>query len=91
MYNKLPADIKTEKHLIYNFEIELNNKHNNLIDGKIFNIVRIFIYYFQWYVIVIKEEDGNHKYFMVFIFANNHIFYYRINSIEDYCNIANRL
>ncbi len=46
MCNKLPAEIKTEKHLIYNFEIELNNKHNNLIDGKIFNIVRIFIYYF---------------------------------------------
>ena len=29
------------------------------MDSKNFNIVRIFIYYFQWHVTVIKKGDGN--------------------------------
>ena len=57
----------------------------NLINGpKTFNIVRIFIYYFQWYGTVIKKGDGNREYFVVFVLSYNPSYYYRINSVKGY-------
>ena len=73
------------------FPYLFKNYFDNLIDGQNFNIVRIFIYYFQWYVTVIEKGDGNRKYFMVFVLSNSLSYYYRVNGIEDYCNITTRL
>ena len=53
----------------------MKNYFDNLIDGQNFNIVRIFIYYFQWYVTVIKKGDGNREYFMGFVLSNNPSYY----------------
>ena len=65
---------------------------DNLIDGpKNFNIVRIFIYYFQWYVTVVKKGDGNREYFMVLVLSNFLSYYYRVNGIKGFCNINNNL